>query len=138
MTTPSQSRFRKGWYWLPLSFIFLLLGVLLGFQSAITIYPTSRAGAAADAYSLMLSVSRSGDQVTLRWDRQNTAVRASKRGSLDIVDGKYSKHVELDAGQLQSGSVIYPFSSNKLRFTLEVFPQEYVGLHESVEWSGDK
>lgn len=138
VTTPSQSRFRKGWYWLPLSFIFLLLGVLLGFQSAITIYPTSRAGAAADAYSLMLSVSRSGDQVTLRWDRQNTAVRASKRGSLDIVDGKYSKHVELDASQLQSGSVVYPFSSTKLRFTLEVFPQEYVGLHESVEWSGDK
>lgn len=136
VTTPAQSRFRKSWYWLPLSFIFLLLGVLLGFQSAMTIYPSSRSGAAADAYSLMLSASRMGDSVTVRWDRQNGAVRASKRGTLDINDGRYSKHVELDASALQSGSVIYRFSNNQLRFRLEVFPQEGVSLSETVEWTG--
>ncbi len=136
VTTPSQSRFKKGWYWLPLSFIFLLLGVLLGFQSAITIYPTSRGGAGADAYSLMLSISRSGDDVTVKWDRQNPAVRISRRGALEIVDGKYTKHVDLDSQQLQSGSVIYRFSSKQLKFKLEVFPQEKVSLSESVEWSG--
>lgn len=135
VTTPSQSRFRKGWYWLPLSFIFLLVGVLLGFQAAMTIYPTSRAGA-VDAYSLALSISRSGDDVTVRWDRQNAAVRTSPRGILEITDGKYSKHVDLDAIQLQSGSVIYRFSSNQLKFKLEVFPQERVSISETVEWNG--
>lgn len=136
VTTPAQSRFRKSWYWLPLSFIFLLLGVLLGFQSAMTIYPTSRNGAAADAYSLMLAASRSGESVIVRWDRQNGAVRASKRGALEIIDGKYSKRVELDAAALQSGSVIYRFSNNRLTFKLEVFPQESVSLSESIEWAG--
>ena len=136
VTTPSQSRFKKGWYWLPLSFIFLLLGVLLGFQSAMTIYPSSRAGAGADAYSLMLSISRSGDDVTVKWDRQNPAVRISRRGALEIVDGKYTKRVDLDSQQLQSGSVIYRFSSNQLKFKLEVFPQEKVSVSETAEWSG--
>ena len=136
VTTPAQSRFRKGWYWLPLSFIFLLLGVLLGFQSAMTIYPSSRGGSAADAFSLMLSISRSGDDVTVRWDRQNVAVRASRRGALEIMDGKYTKRVDLDAQQLQSGSVIYRFSSNQLKFKLEVFPQEKVSVSETAEWAG--
>ena len=136
VTTPTQSRFRKGWYWLPLSFIFLLLGVLLGFQAAMTIYPSSRGGPGADAYSLMMTVTRSGDDVTVRWDRQNAAVRASRRGSLDILDGKYTKRVELDAQQLQSGSVIYRFSNNDLRFRLEVYPQEKVSVSQTAEWSG--
>ena len=138
VTTPSQSRFRKGWYWLPLSFIFLLLGVLLGFQAAMTIYPSSRSGSGADAYGLMLNISRSGNDVTVRWDRQNGAVRASRRGALEIVDGKYTKHVDLDSQQLQSGSVIYRFSSNQLKFKLEVFPQEKVSVSETAEWSGDR
>ncbi|HEY3741850.1 MAG TPA: hypothetical protein VGL53_18495 [Bryobacteraceae bacterium] len=136
VTTPAQSRFRKGWYWLPLSFIFLLLGVLLGFQSAMTIYPASRGGTAAEAYSLGLSITRSGDSVTVRWDRSNTAVKVSKRGALVIADGKYSKRVELDAADLQKGSVIYNFSTTQLKFTLEVFPQEGVALSETGSWTG--
>lgn len=136
VTTPAQSRFRKGWYWLPLSFIFLLLGVLLGFQSAMTIYPASRGGTAAEAYSLGLSITKSGDSVTVRWDRSNTAVKVSKRGALVIADGKYSKRVELDAADLQKGSVIYNFSTTQLKFTLEVFPQEGVALSETGSWTG--
>jgi hypothetical protein len=136
VTTPGQSRFRKGWYWLPLSFIFLLLGVLLGFQSAMTIYPASRGGGAADVYSLGISITRSGDSVSVRWDRQNTAVKVSRRGALEIIDGKYSKRVELDAADLQKGSVIYNFSTTQLKFTLEVFPQEGVTLSETVAWTG--
>ena len=138
VTTPTQSRFRKGWYWLPLSFIFLLLGVLLGFQAAMTIYPSSHGSSGADAYGLMMTISRSGNDVTVKWDRQNGAVRASRRGALEIVDGKYTKRVDLDAQQLQSGSVIYRFSSKQLKFKLDVFPQENVTVTETVEWSGDK
>ena len=136
VTTPSQSRFRKGWYWLPLSFIFLLLGVLLGFQAAMTIYPSSHGSSGADAYGLMMTISRSGNDVTVKWDRQNGAVRASRRGALEIVDGKYTKRVDLDSQQLQSGSVIYRFSSKQLKFRLDVFPQDNVTVSETAEWSG--
>ena len=136
VTTPAQSRFRKGWYWLPLSFIFLLIGVLLGFQSAMTIYPSGKSGTAADAYALMLSITRSGDSVTVQWDRQNVAVRASQRGVLEITDNKYTKKVPLDAADLQKGSVIYNFSTTDLKFTLEVFPHEGVALSETVSWNG--
>lgn len=136
VTTPTQSRFKKGWYWLPLSFIFLLLGVLLGFQAAMTIYPSSHGSSGADAYGLMLNISRADNDVTVRWDRQSGAVRASRRGALEIIDGKYTKRVELDAQQLQSGSVIYRFSSKQLRFKLEVYPQDKVVVSESAEWTG--
>ena len=137
VTTPSNPR-RKGWYWYPLSFIFLLLGVLLGFQAALTFNPGSRSAFNSDGYTLGLSINRAGDDVTVRWDRQNPAVRAAQRGMLEITDGKYSKHVDLDASQLQSGSVIYRFSSNQLKFRLEVFPQERVGVSETLEWRDNR
>jgi hypothetical protein len=134
VTTPANSRFRRGWYWYPLSFIFLLLGVLLGFQAALQFNPGSRPALGSLGYGLGLSVNRAGDDVTVRWDRQNPTVRAAPRGTLEITDGKYSKHVDLDASQLQSGSVIYRFSSNQLKFRLEVFPLENVGVSETLEW----
>ncbi len=40
--SPSKSRARSGWAWIPLSFVFLLLGVVLGFQAALTIGPKAR------------------------------------------------------------------------------------------------
>ena len=78
----------------------------------------------------------SGNDVTVKWDRQNGAVRASRRGALEIIDGKYTKRVDLDSQQLQSGSVIYRFSSKQLKFRLDVFPQDNVTVSETAEWSG--
>jgi hypothetical protein len=134
VTTPSTSRFRRGWVWFPLSFIFLLLGVLLGFQAALS-FNTNKSGN-ADPFHLQLSAGREGPDLNVKWDRGNPAIRQATRGVLDITDGTFNKRVDLDATQLQTGRVIYRFSSAKVRFRLEVYPRDRTLLSETVEWTG--
>jgi hypothetical protein len=135
LTAESRGR-RKGWIWIPMSFIFLLLGVLLGFQAALTIYPQKGTATVAgdDPYSLNLSVVSSEDNLHVKWERQAGVIRAAQRGVLQIQDGTYNKQVELDATQLQNGSVIYRKLSGGVKFRLEVFPRNRVSVSESVEW----
>lgn len=123
---------RSGWVWLPLSFIFLLLGVLLGFQAAITLRPQTAGG--ADPFNLQLTVAREGDNLNVRWDRQALAVRSARRGVLVIADGAYRKTVELDPNQLQTGSVVYRHSSSDVAFRLEVYPRDRDMITESIQW----
>lgn len=129
---PRNEKPRSGWVWVPLSFIFLLLGVLLGFQASLTLRP--QASAASDPFNLQLSVSRDGDNLNVRWDRQALAIRAATRGVLVIVDGTYNKTVELDPNQLQTGSVVYRHNSGEVRFRLEVYPRDRDMLVESISW----
>lgn len=125
---------KKGGFWIPLSFIFLLLGVLLGFQAALTMRPRSQSG--ADPYSVSLSVSQSGNDLQLKWDRQSAAIHAAQKGILTIEDGTLtSKPTELSASELQSGSVVvYPHSTNPVRFRLELIMKDRDRLIETVEW----
>ncbi len=51
----------QGWVWLPLSFIFLLLGVVLGFQIAISFRPQAQAN--ADPYDMDLSITPAGSSI---------------------------------------------------------------------------
>src|SRR5262249_43092444 len=67
-----KSRPRRRWIWFPLSCIFLLLGVLLGFQAALTLRPKSLGGN-SDPYNIALSVTKSGNDLQLKWDRQSAA-----------------------------------------------------------------
>jgi hypothetical protein len=124
---------RPRWIWFPLSFIFLLLGVLLGFQAASTVRPTVPGG---DPYSLSLNADKSGDNLHIKWDRQAPAIRTAQKGVLSIEDGAYSKTVDLDSSQLQTGSVVYHHNSNHVRFRLEVYAKERDSLAETHEWSG--
>ena len=135
---------RKGGIWVPLSFIFLMLGVLLGFQAALTLHPGSLNG--GDAYNVSLSVSQSGNDLQLKWDRQSAAIRAAQKGILTIEDGTLtSKPTELSAAELQSGSVVvYPHSTNSVKFRLELIMKDRDKesgpgppvrmLIETVEW----
>jgi hypothetical protein len=125
---------KKSGFWIPLSFIFLLLGVLLGFQAALTMRPRSQGG--ADPYSLALSVSQSGNDLQLKWDRQSVAIHAAQKGILTIEDGALtSKPTELSANELQSGSVVvYPHSTNSVKFRLELIMKDRDRLIETVEW----
>lgn len=125
---------KKGGIWAPLSFIFLLLGVLLGFQAALTLRPRSQGG--ADPYNVALNVSQSGADLQLKWDRQSAAIHAAQKGILTIEDGTLtSKPTELSAGELQSGSVVvYPHSTNRVTFRLELIMKEKDRLIETVEW----
>ena len=130
-----ESRIKRGWIWYPLSFIFLLLGVLLGFQGALSVNQDRQSPQVIqDPYSLNLSVVQTGDDLALRWDRSNVAVRTAQRGLLDIADGKFTKRVELDSQQLRTGSVIYQYSSTDVKFRLEVYPNDRAVLSETISW----
>ncbi len=129
----ARSRLRSGWVWLPLIFLFMLLGAALGYQLAQTMGARAASIAAQD-FSLSLSVKKSGDNLRVSWSRLSPAVRSAQRGLLEIDDGGYTRPVALDAAQLQNGSLIYRSVSNSVRFRMTVFPQARVSVVETLEW----
>jgi len=133
ITAPSKSRLRTGWVWIPLSFIFLLLGVLLGFQTALSVN-SKAASAVTPDFGLGLSIAKTDDNLSVKWDRQAIAVRTAQRGLLEIEDGKYTKSVDLDAAQLQNGNIIYRNTSKTVRFRLIVYPKAKVSVAETADW----
>jgi len=130
---PAKARFRAGWVWIPLSFVFLLLGVLLGFQSALTMGTKTASGTATD-FSLGLMVTRADDNLTVKWNRDAAAVRSAQKGLLEIEDGAYAKPVDLDQAHLQSGSIVYRNSSNTVHFRLMVYLNGRLTVTENIEW----
>jgi hypothetical protein len=111
--------------------VFLILGVLLGYQTA----RIKDSGVGGDApFSLALSITRTGDNLTVRWNPDAPAVRAAQKGLLEIEDGKYSKPVDLDLAHLQGGSIIYRNSSNDVRFRLIVYLNARSNVSETLEW----
>ena len=133
IAAPSKSKLRVRWVWIPLSFVFLLLGVLLGFQAAQTM--GSKASAeSTENFSLGLSIAKADDNLSVKWDRQAAGIRSSQRGVLEIEDGSYTKSVDLDSAQLQNGSIIYRNSSNIVRFRLVVYPKARLSVTETMEW----
>jgi hypothetical protein len=129
----SRRPVRGGHVWIPLAFIFLLLGVLVGFQAALTMAPKISDNATKD-FSLGLSVSKAAENLSVHWDRQALAVRTAPRGVLEIEDGSYKKSVELDTAQLQNGALLYRNSSNAVKFRLVVYPREGVSVTQTADW----
>ena len=129
----AKTKNRGGWIWVPLSFIFLLLGVLLGFQAAQSMRPQLPLGSNAP-YNLNLSVTKSGNNLQVKWNRQALAVRTAQKGLLTIADGAYNKPVPLNSFDLQSGSVVYPPYSNHVTFRLDVIVNARDTLTETVDW----
>lgn len=134
VTTQPRAARGRTWLWILLSFVFLALGVVLGFQAAFTLYP--RGGSQSeDPYSLNLAVTRSDENLLLKWDRHAQAIRTAQRAVLDIADGSAPvRKVDLDGIQLQNGSVSYRFVNKKVTFRLEVFAHDRVSVTEVVEW----
>jgi hypothetical protein len=128
-----KPRPRSGWVWIPLSFVFLLLGVVLGFQAALTMGPKA-AGNGGAVYSLGLTVTREGANLSVKWDREAPAVKAAQKGLLEIEDGGSTKPVDLDPAQLSNGSILFKNSSGTVRFRLIVYPQAQVAVMQAVEW----
>lgn len=134
-TAPSRSRTRTGWAWIPLSFVFLLLGVVLGFQAALTMGPRVGGLATVD-YSLGLTVTREGSNLSVRWNHDAQAVKAAQKGICEIEDGGHPRPtVDLDQAQLRNGSILYTNSSGAVRFRLIVYPQDKVTVMQTVDWS---
>lgn len=123
-----------GWMWVPLCFVFLALGVLLGYEAAVTVGGRTAAGAPG-GFPLALTVTRDADNLTVRWSREAPAIKNAQRGVLEIEDGGYSKPVDLDAAHLQNGSIIYRNSSNSVRFRLVVYLNSRLSVTETLDWS---
>ena len=130
LARPVRSVLRNSWVWIPLSLIFLLLGVILGFQLTLTM---NRAGEVRD-YSLALSVAKVGDNLVVRWNPDAPLVRAADRGELEIIDRGMSKPVTLDRANLANGSITVQRASGNVRFRLSVFPRGRVTVVESIDW----
>jgi hypothetical protein len=129
----SDSHMRGWWMWIALSVAFLFLGGLLGYQAALT-PGTGLAGNSAQEFALSLSVTRNGDNLSVRWDTRAPAIRSAQRGVLEIEDGGYSKPVDLDAAQLRNGTLIYRNAANSVRFRLTVYPLARVSVSETTQW----
>ncbi len=74
-TLPSRSRFNAS-VWIPLSFVFLLFGVALGYMVALASGRPPKVSSDPQDFALGLSVSRSEDNLVVKWDRQAPAIRA--------------------------------------------------------------
>lgn len=132
---PATAQQRKrSWGWIPISLIFLILGLGIGFQAATTWAPElARSGDPLDL-SLNLSVARNGDNLMVRWNRDAVAVRAAQSGLLEIDDGGYTKPVDMEVADLQNGTVIYQNSSNSVRFRLIIYLNSRSTVTEVLEW----
>ena len=126
-----QDEGRSGWVWLPLSFIFFLVGVLLGFQAAVILRPQP---AAPQPYVVSLSVTKDGRNLSIHWDRQSTAIRNALRGVLVIEDGSVSRQVPLSRIELETGSVVYPPNTPKVKLWLDLTFTGNTVLTEKLEW----
>ena len=120
-STEASQKIKKSWVWLPLSSIFLLLGVLVGFLIAVTLRKPASAVPLA-AYGLSLAVKQEPDSsIHVTWDRGAVPVAIATRGVLHIQDGDFYKAVELKPADLQTGSVIIRNVRNNVTLRLEVF-----------------
>jgi hypothetical protein len=131
--SPSKPRARSGWVWIPLSFVFLLLGVVLGFQAALTMGGRVTGVGTVD-YSLGLTVTREGTNLSVKWNRDAQAIKAAPKGVLEIEDGGRTKPVDLDPAQLSNGSILFTNASPTVRFRLIVYPQAGVIVMQTMEW----
>ena len=129
----SMPRPRGSRIWIPVSVMCLLVGLLAGFQAAMRVGPQVLGG--VDPYNLSLTITPSGNDLEVKWNRQSPVVRKALKGVLTIEDGNYKKPVELDADRLQGGSeLLYRHYSNDVRFRLEVFLKDSTSVAEAVEW----
>lgn len=131
---PKPKAGRGGWVWIPLSFIFMLLGVILGFQIAISMRPRTPANPYLEAWSLALGVQRLDDRLVVSWDRTAPAVRNANRGVMTILAGDDSRRIELSYNDLQAGQLIYRSSPATVMFRLEVFPKDRTSVAETLEY----
>ena len=130
---PLESSGARRWTWAPLAFVCILAGLLIGFLVALNMRQQP-GEVRSDTFQLSMSITKSGENLHVKWDRQAPAIRASQRGVLTIDDGTFTKRLDLDSSQLQNGSVVYGHASGNVRFQLQVFPSARDVLTETVEW----
>ena len=117
--------------WLVACFVFLLLGVLLGYE-AMRITAPQRG---ASDFALSLAAERTGDNLTIRWNPNARGYSRPATVSLEIEDGGDTKRVELDRANLSNGSMVYHNLSDKVRFRLVIILNSGLSVTEALEWA---
>lgn len=133
-TPPEPAPPRRRWLWVPLSFIFLAAGVLLGFQAALSLYPKPAAIAPA-SFQLGLTAEARDENLYIRWNRESAAIAAAERGRLEIHDGRFMRTVDLDASSLRTGSVMYPPLTNAVGLRLQLTIKGTTSVSETLDWT---
>lgn len=128
------SRVHGSWVWIPLSFIFLLLGIVLGFQIALSVSRTQKATEQqADPYALELTVVEFGESLHLKWNSGLPAFRDASSAVLHIQDGNNTKTVEITREDISRGGILYKHASTEVNFRLEVPQTEHTSVSETLD-----
>lgn len=119
---------RRTW---PLLFTLLLLvGIMLGYQAALTMRPQTP----RDPYRLGLTIKRSGGDLQLNWDRNSSAILSAQRAILTIEDGSDAKALNLGPAALRIGSAApYHPVTKEVRFRLDLFLNSRNSVSETIE-----
>lgn len=131
---PAPRRGVPRWFWMMVVTLSILTGVALGFFAAQTLASSQAVLEQERFYSLGLSVTQSGENLSVRWDRQSKPILAASRGTLSIEDGPRRTELEMNVVQLQGGSLLYRPSAKKVRFRLEVLLKGTSRLNEYADW----
>ncbi len=131
-------KLRGGWVWIPLSFIFLLLGTIIGFQIALSVTSRPVASEEANPFDLRLTATPSAGSIHVRWDRHAPAILDAEKATLSIIEGGKQKTVELDAAHLKAGSVIYRKAAGEVTFRLDVATSPGTVVSQTVEFQTAK
>ena len=123
---------RSRWVWVPLSFIFLVLGVVLGFEVGLGFYRAQNLALTGDPYAIDLSVSRFGDSYHIKWNPESVAVRSARRGELTVEEAGSTKPLALTTEDLARGGLIYR-SEDAQRFRLTLFLRDHSSFTETFE-----
>ncbi|MGC8792851.1 MAG: TonB family protein, partial [Bryobacteraceae bacterium] len=119
-----------------------VLGVVVLGLAGAALWQFTRGGAPAPApesSSLNLRVERSGGQLLLSWNRSLPILQTAQRAILSISDGDHHEDVEMDLGQLRSGSIVYSPITSDVSFRLEVTDlKNGKSVSESVRVLGGK
>jgi hypothetical protein len=126
---PHAPKSRTG-MWLVAGFVFLLLGVLLGYEASRITGPRRPSD-----FALSLAAERAGQNLTVHWNPDARAVASASNGVLEIEDGGETKRVDLDRANLSSGSMVYRNASNHVRFRLVVFLNTGLSVIEVMDWA---
>jgi hypothetical protein len=81
--------------------------------------PGPRAPVLAD-HALALKVERAVGQLRLSWNRTASVIATAQKATLSIVDGGEEQTLNVDLGQLRTGSLVYSPSTPDVSFRLEL------------------
>jgi hypothetical protein len=127
---PKSSR---RWALIPLSFLFLVLGLFLGLQSALVMGP--HLGRPADPFSLGLRVKPlAGQKLQIDWNLSSAPIAAAQDAVLYIEDAGAVKPVALTRTQLTSTSIEYPARGNSVHIRLDVRLRDNAIYSESLDF----